>query len=59
MLEAQLPVDVAVPEIGINALTYETDTGARVIAGGFIPVEARRQLPRGVKAKNVGGTIAR
>ena len=54
-----MPVDVAVPEIGINALTYETDTGARVIAGGFIPVEARRQLPRGVKAKNVGGTIAR
>ncbi|MBQ3447244.1 MAG: hypothetical protein IJG37_06360 [Synergistaceae bacterium] len=51
-----MPVDVAVPEI---ALTYESDTGAGVIADGFILCEVKRQLPRGVKAKNVGGTIAR
>ena len=61
-------VDVAVPEIGINALTYESDTGidtgARVIIdvrgtkyAGFILGESVKGLPRGVKAKPVEGVI--
>ena len=61
-------VDVAVPEIGIDALTYETDSdidaGARVIVdvrktkyAGFILGESLKKLPRGVKAKPVEGII--
>lgn len=61
-------VDVAVPEIGIDCLTYESttalDEGARVIIdvrgtrfAGFILGESRKKLPRGVKAKPVEGVI--
>ena len=61
-------VDVAVPEIGINALTYESDVeiseGSRVIVDvkgtkytGFVLGAAKKKLPRNVHAKPVEGII--
>ena len=61
-------VDVSIPQIGIDSLTYETDSeleaGARVIVevvrtkyAGFVLGESRKNLPRGVKAKPVAGVI--
>lgn len=61
-------VDVSVPEIGIDALTYEIgadiQTGARVIVdvrgtryAGFVLGETQKGLPRGVKAKDIEGVI--
>lgn len=61
-------VDVSIPQIGIDSLTYETDSeleaGARVIVevvrtkyAGFVLGESRKNLPRGVKAKTVAGVI--
>lgn len=61
-------VDVSVPEIGIDALTYEAGSelheGARVIVevgrrkyAGFVLGEARKSLPPGISAKNVEGVI--
>ena len=61
-------VDVAVPEIGMDALTYEAGTelqaGTRVIVevvrtrhAGFVLGETRKGLPHGVKAKTVEGVI--
>ena len=61
-------VDVAVPEIGIDTLTYESGTdlqeGLRVIVEvvrtkhtGFVLGPAQRKLPRRVAAKKVEGVI--
>ena len=61
-------VDVSVPELGIDTLTYETATrlneGARVIVEvvstkhtGFVLGKAQKALPRGVKAKPVEGVF--
>ena len=61
-------VDVSIPKIGIDSLTYETDTrletGVRVIVevlrtkyAGFVLGESRKNLPPGVKAKPVEGVI--
>ena len=60
--------DVSIPQIGIDSLTYETDSeleeGARVIVdvrrtkyAGFILGESRANLPPNVKAKPVEGVI--
>lgn len=61
-------VDVSIPQIGIDSLTYEADSeleeGARVIVdvrrtkyAGFILGESRANLPPNVKAKPVEGVI--
>lgn len=61
-------IDVAVPEIGIDVLTYESGTelqaGTRVIVevvrtkrAGFVLGETRKELPAGVEAKAVKGVI--
>ncbi len=61
-------VDVSIPQIGIDSLTYETDSeleeGTRVIVdvrrtkyAGFILGESRANLPPNVKAKPVEGVI--
>lgn len=61
-------VDISVPEIGIDALTYESGTelqaGMRVIVevvrtkrAGFVLGESLRELPAGVEAKTVEGVI--
>ena len=61
-------VDVIIPELSIDALTYESETeiepGVRVIVdvrgtrfAGFILGESQGKLPRNVKAKPVEGII--
>ena len=61
-------VDVSIPELSIDALTYESqatvDAGARVIVDvrgtmftGFVLGESNSRLPRNVKAKPVEGVI--
>lgn len=61
-------VDVSVPELSIDSLTYETDSelepGSRVIVdvrrtkhAGFILGESHSKLPANVKAKHIEGVI--
>ena len=61
-------VDISIPELGINSLTYETDSeldeGARVIVEvatakhtGFVIGESRKKLPSFIKIKPVEGVI--
>ena len=61
-------VDISVPELGIDSLTYEADTelqaGTRVIVEvvrtkhtGFVLGQSKAKLPPHVKVKHIEGVI--